>query len=289
MKKLFPFLISASFLLFTACEKDDTIYIEGNQAPPDKTIENITKENYINKLYISILGRQATNSEFDTGLLIINKNNLSLANREELVDSVLTDEAYFHNEYRIIRNDVINGVDTSEITLQISIIEQTIAGTNDQDYINLLSYYLAKLYLMEDIIPDLTSENINFINVQKRCVFNHFYDDINMGTENFVVSMFQNFFLRYPTTAELETGSDMVDGIQTILFFKIGQTKEDFIDHLLANNEYFEGQIRLTYLRFLFREPTAEEIALIATLYKNDLNFKAMQKRILTTDEYVGL
>ena len=32
-----------------------------------------------------------------------------------------------------------------------------------------------------------------------------------MGTENFVVAMFQHFLLRYPTDSELESAKDMVD------------------------------------------------------------------------------
>ena len=142
---------------------------------------------------------------------------------------------------------------------------------------------------MEDIIPELISGTISFNDVHKRCVFNPFYDQINMGTENFVVSMFQNFFYRYPTTSELLTSSDMVNGNQEILFFKIGQSKEDFINYFLESDEYHEGQIRLAFLRFIFREPTNIEATSMAGLYKADLDHKAMQKRILISGEYVGL
>lgn len=289
MRNQLLFLLSCFMLFFSSCEKDDIIYIEGNQAPPDTTIENITKENYINKLYISILGRQATTVEFNAGLVILNQNNLSKNNREELVDAVHANEAYFHNEYRIIREDVINGIDTNEVPEYISIFEQTKAGTNDQAYIKIIDDYLAKLHLMKEIIPDLLSKTIDFSEVQKRCIYNHFYDEINMGTENFVVSLFQNFLFRYPTSAELTECSNMVDGVQSIVFFKIGQSKEDFIDIFFSNSEYFEGQVRVAYLRFLFREPTDIESTTLAASYKSSLDFKAMQKQILTSDEYVGI
>ncbi len=289
MKRSIYFLSICLLITCYSCKKDNLVYIEGNQIPPDKTIENITKENYVNKLYISALGRQATPSEFSNGLLILNKNNLSLENRKELVDTVLADNDYYNNEYSIIRGDLLNGLDTTEISKYIKRYKNTLLTTNDQNKIDRLTGYIERLYLMQDIITDLRSDSITFKDVHKRCVFNRFYDEINMGTENFVVSMYQNFFYRYPTSSELITSSNMVNGIQTILFFKAGQTKEEFIDLFLGSDEYYEGQIRLAYLRFVFREPTVIESTHMTGLYKVDLDYKSMQKRILISDEYVGL
>ena len=47
-----------------ACTKVEDIIVTGNTNPPDKTIENITIETYINKLYISTIGREPTEIEF---------------------------------------------------------------------------------------------------------------------------------------------------------------------------------------------------------------------------------
>ena len=289
MRGLFNFFSISLLLLCFSCEKDNTVYIEGNKAPPDETIENITKENYINKLYISVLGRQATTVEFSSGLAIINKNNLSTSNRIELVDIVLATDDYFHNEYRIIRSELLNGLDTIEVSKSIKTYQQSLLSTNDQNQIDRINEGLVELYLMKDIISDLIAKNINFNDVQNRCVNNKFYDQINMGTDNFVTSLYQNFFFRYPTVSELVKSSDMVNGNQSIMFFKVGQSKQDFVNLLLESNEYYEGQIRLSFLRFVFREPTNTEATLMAGLYKIDLDYKAMQKRILISDEYVGL
>lgn len=278
-----------TILVAIACSKDDLVYIDGNEAPPDHTIELITKENYVNKLYISILGRQASDLEFEEGLTIINQNNLSKSNRTELVNKIMNEEEYFHNEYEIIRNEILNSGDTSDVTLWISVFEQTKASTNNPVEIAAYDDYIAKLKLMQQIIPDLKSGAADFPEIHKRCVFNHFYDEINMGTENFVVSIFQNFLLRYPTIGELEAGKGMVDGTQTVTFLKLGENKEDFIDNFFSSNEYYEGQVRTAYLRFLFREPTNEEATKSASLYSNDLDFKQLQSRILISDEYVGI
>lgn len=278
-----------SMLLMFSCDKDEIVIVDGNQAPPDYTIENITKENYVNKLYISVLGRQATTAEFDAGLAILEKNNLSEANREELIEVIFNDLQYYHNEYEIIRNNILNSGDTGDVALYINIFEQTKLSTNDQSQLDLLDELILKLEDMQDIIPDLESGSINFPEVHRRCINNNFYDEINMGTENFVVSLYQNFLFRYPTTSELEAGKLMVDGTESTIFYQIGRNKDDFMDIFLSSREYLEGQIRSAYLRFLFREPTDEESTSMTTLYESDLDFKAMQLRILKTDEYVGL
>ena len=53
--------------MLISCDKTEEVYIEGNVAPPDETIENVIIENYLNKLYISLLGRKATDEEFSAG------------------------------------------------------------------------------------------------------------------------------------------------------------------------------------------------------------------------------
>ena len=285
-KILFLFL---SVSLFVACKKENTEYIDGNVAPPDNTIETVTKENYVNKLYISILRRQATDSEFDTGLTIINKNNLSNENRSELIDLVMGNDEYFHNEFETIRDDVLNSADTANFTLYKLIFENAILATVDPDEIYYYNFFIDRLTLLQEVIADLKSGSINFVEVQKRCIYNHFYDEINMGTENFVVSVYQNFIFRYPTVDELDKAKQMVDGRESIVFYELGKTKEDFIDIFFGSDEYVEGQIRTAFLRFLFREPSVEELAAMSGLYKADFDFKAMQKRILMLDEYVGI
>ena len=49
-----------------------------------------------------------------------------------------------------------------------------------------------------------------------------------MGTENYVVSMFQNFLHRYPTLAELKT-QHMVDGEQANCFGVNGDSKSNLM------------------------------------------------------------
>ena len=87
----------------------------------------------------------------------------------------------------------------------------------------------------------------------KIVVDNLIYDEINMGAENYVVSLFQNFLLRYPTAVELESGVAIFGGVPGILFTSSAKNKDELINVFFDYAEYYEGQVRINYLRFLYR------------------------------------
>ena len=118
---------------------------------------------------------------------------------------------------------------------------------------------------------------------------NGFYDEINMGTENFIVSMFQNFINRYPSISELQSGKTMVDGGNASIFLVSGNKKADFINIFLESDEYFTGQTNILFNRYLFRAPTSEESINFSLDYINTQDYQLLQSRILSTNEFIGL
>ena len=148
---------------------------------------------------------------------------------------------------------------------------------------------LTRLKTLQASVADLNSGTINEIGLQKRCVDNYFYDQINMGTDNFVVSLFQYFLYRYPTVEEQTQSKSIVDGFEGVIFLQIGHTKDEFINIFFGCDNYFEGQVRDLYLKYLFREPTSVEMSTAAMTYKNSLSYKTLQKNILSTNEYAGI
>jgi hypothetical protein len=123
----------------------------------------------------------------------------------------------------------------------------------------------------------------------RRCVNNSFYDDINMGSENFVVSNFQHFLLRYPTLSELEQGKQIVEGFEGTLLFRVGTSKNDFIDIVFNSDNFKEGMVRKLFTRYLFRSPANEELFVFTEKYKTSASYKELTKAIMVTDEYSGL
>ena len=148
---------------------------------------------------------------------------------------------------------------------------------------------LARMLKLQEVLPGLGNGTISNIEMHKRMVNNNFYDEINMGTENFVVSMFQSFMQRYPTLSELENGTLMVNGNNASLFFIAGNGKEDFINIFIGSDEYFTGQTNILFNRYLFRDPTSEESINFSLDYINSQDYKLLQRRILSSNEFVGI
>ena len=282
---LFLFLV----LLISSCAKIEDIIVGDNTLPPDYTIENTTIENYINKLYISTIGREPTEAEFTTDFNLLRNANLSQKSREIVIDGILNKSEYSFNLFTLESANILNSVDTAMINERISSYQQFLLVTTnflDSIYVaneleRMLSFQnsLTAFYLGTTTITELYSAMAN----------NIFFDEINMGTENFVVAMFQHFLLRYPTDSELESAKDMVDDKNATLFFETGNGKNDFLDIFFTSNEYFTGQTNILFNRYLFRNPSSEESVNYSLDYINTGDYKSLQKRILSSEEFIGL
>lgn len=276
-------------LMLSSCKKDKEIIVDGNTAPPDGTIPNVVKENYVNKSYISVLGRKPTSVELSDGIAILNQHNLSMADRSELLDEIFAKPGYNQRLYDMAIATLLNNPDTAQITTFIAVFQLLLTDPQYQSQWPVIQAEKTKLENLKKSVADLNSGTIGIIGLHKRCVNNYMYDQVNMGTENFVISMFQNFMYRFPTQEELAQGKLMVDGFEGVLFLQTGTVKDDFINIFFGCNNYFEGQVRDLYLKYLFREPTSVEMSDKATIYKNSLDYKALQKAILSSDEYAGV
>lgn len=288
MVRVFGFVFFL-LVLVSSCKKDKEIIIDGNTPPPDGTIPNVVKENYVNKSYISVLGRKPTDSELLTGMTILNQHNLSVADRNQLLDAIFLKPGYNQRLYDISIATLLNNLDTSLITQDINVFALLLTDPQYQSQWPLIQAEKTKLEDLRKSVADINSGALSLIGLHRRCVNNYFYDQINMGTENFVVSMFQHFLYRYPTDDELTQSKQIVDGFEGVVFLQTGHIKDDFLNIFFGCNNYFEGQVRDLYMRYLFREPTSVEMSDKAASYKKSLNYKALQKEILSTNEYAGI
>jgi hypothetical protein len=282
-------LVFFFIVLVSSCKKDSEVIIGDNAPPPDGTISNVVKENYVNKSYISVLGRKPSSVELSAGISILNQHNLSVADRNLMLDNIFAASGYNQRMYDINVATLLNNLDTAQITQEIGLFAYLLTQPQYALQWQQIQVEKTKLELLKASVTDLNSGAISTIGLHKRCSNNFFYDQINMGTENFVISMFQNFLYRYPTEEELVQGKQIVDGFEGVLFLQTGTVKDDFVSIFFGSNNYFEGQVRDLYLKYLFREPTSVEMSAKASIYKSSLNYKSLQKEILSTDEYVGI
>ena len=285
MKKLL-FLFFA--LIISSCNKVEEVIVGNNTFPPDNTIENTIIETYINKLYISIIGREPIESEFLSNFYILREANLSQESREIVIDGVLNKEEYYDNLFKLECEHLLLGLDTADINQNILVLNALLTTAQGLDSIYFVDA-LEKMLKLQEVLPGLCDGSISNMEMHKRMVNNNFYDEINMGAENFVVSMFQSFMQRYPTLSELENGKLMVNDNNASVFFIPGNSKQDFIDIFIESDEYYTGQTNILFNRYLFRDPTSEESVNYSLDYINSQDYKLLQRRILSTNEFIGL
>ncbi|MFY9309640.1 MAG: hypothetical protein WAQ28_11390 [Bacteroidia bacterium] len=290
MRKKHLFIVAIFSIAVFSCKKEaELIEIPGNQPPPDNTISSVVKESYINKVYISVLGREPEASELSSGLNKINQHNLSMADREAFLDEVFNKPEYYQKLYETTSIKFLNSFDTGAISEQIYLYDFLLTDSTYAPIFDLIHMEKARMIELKNVPADLNNGTLTMTGMHRRMINNNFYDEINMGTENFVVSTFQHFMDRYPTATELEQGKSMVDGLNAIIFLTQGNTKDNYMDIILGTSNYFEGQVRELYLRYLFRQPTSAEMVQYTAEYKASLDYIELQKTILSTDEYVGI
>ena len=285
MKKL---LFLFSILIISSCTKIEDVIVGDNTLPPDNTIENTTIETYINKLYISIIGREPIESEFTTDFTTLREADVSQESRDLVIDGILNKDEYYNNLFKLECEHLLLGLDTADINLNIHVLNVLLTTAQGLE----LLYFedaLERMLKLQEVLPGLGDGTISNMEMHKRMVNNNMYDEINMGTENFVVSMFQSFMQRYPTLSELENGKLMVNNNNSSVFFIPGNGKEDFINIFIESDEYYTGQTNILFNRYLFRDPTSEESVNYSLDYINTEDYKSLQRRILSTNEFIGL
>jgi hypothetical protein len=290
-KALFRILFSVLTLavLATGCKKNDII-IDDNTAPPDSTVSTLLVENYVTKCYISLVGREPSEQEETTAIATLKSDNLSIASRKFVLNTIVANVEYRTKVLEFNSLKLLNGLlDVAALQGQI---DNYIFLQQQPEYANLydeIQAVIDNLILLRDSPAAFVNGEFGMEEMHRRLVSNDIYDQINMGSFNFVLSMFNNFLFRDPTGDEHDAGITMVDGFVAVVFFETANSKEEFTDIFLHSDDYYEGQVRELYFRYLFREPTSEEQSYHSVRYKESSNYERLQIDILSTDEFAGL
>lgn len=285
-----PLLWALLLMVFVAgCKKEEIITVPDNVAPPDRTIEDITVENYVNRTYISLLGRKAEDAELDADFATLRAGNFSRDARRTFVQGLADGPEFENRLYYIARALYLNASDTTEIREQRDFFVLLLTQPQYQAFYPQLEHERDRLNAVLAIPAGLANGSIDVRDMHKRLSDNYIYDQINMGTQNFVISMFQNFLFRYPTDAELADAERMVDGLTSTSFLQSGRNKDDFIRIFFDTGDYFEGQVREVHVRLLFREPTAQELSTLSVSYLNGDTHADLLREVLSTDEFAGI
>lgn len=287
MRKLFYCLMLVTLVM--GCRREKEVIVPDNVAPPDGTIANTILESYVNRSYILLVGYKPDDAQMTAAVQTLRSHEVSMADRETFLSGLMALPSYSYRLFEQGRADLLNSVDTLDIQGEIALVNLLL---QDSQYASIWPILIQERDKLQDVLnipSQLANGSIDVIEMHRRLVYNRVYDQINMGTQNFVISMFQNFFARYPTQEEREAAELMVDGFSSQVFLQNGRTKEDFLTIFFGSRDYFEGEVRTMFRKYLFRAPGTQELESNAIAYRASHDFQALQIAIMSMDEFLGI
>lgn len=295
-------------LLFAACEKDPA-FVPDNEPPNPDNVPTVLIENYVNRMFIDMIGREPLNDEMDSVVAFLKENDLKVEAREAVIERLQTDTsfidgdtsyryAYYQRFYDVSKSRIIEGESDAELYEAIDILARTfLADSLDGDTVpagNYVSSAVAELEIekLEDVLfikRQYRGDSIEVDEIFRRLCNNQVYDEINMNTFNFIRATFDNLFYRFPTDAEFAAAWEMCEKNHSANLLGVnGQTKGDFLKIISESREFYEGMIIWAHLNLLARFPTSEETSTMMQEFYTDHDFQKVQKKIMVTNEYAN-
>ena len=296
-----------SFLFFTvivlcisSCKKDADI-ISNNDAPYYGEIPTILLENYVNRIYIDLIGREPLDVEMTNDVQFLRDADVTLESRDALLYKLQFDTtyiegdssykfAYFHRVYEMVKVRLLEGVSNGYISQDLNNLWNDY--TQDSLNNNLLeaNKKLMQYHILNDVIESelaYYNNEIEISEVHRRMIYNPVYDKINMNTFNFINAAFDNLLFRFPTQYEFNESYTMIeDNTSQIILNTSGNNKADFCQIISDSRGFYEGVIIWSYHYLLARDPSTQEIDfLMMTFYQNH-DFQWVQRQIMQTNEY---
>ena len=289
------------FILFiSSCKKDPDI-IANNNAPYYDEIPTILLENYVNRIYIDLIGREPLDNEMLNDVQFLRDADVTLESRDSLIYKLQFDTtyiegdssyrfAYYHRVYEMVKVRLLEGASNSYISQDLnnwwsSYVSDSINNDLLSANKKLLQYHMLNNVLESEL--EYYNNEIGISEMHRRMIYNSVYDKINMNTFNFINAAFDNLLFRFPTQYEFDEVYAMIqDNTAQIVLNSSGNNKEDFSYIISNSREFFQGMIIWTYQTLLARDPSTLEIDVLMQSFYEDHDFQWVQRQIMKTDEY---
>jgi hypothetical protein len=283
-----------------ACKKDADI-ISNNNAPYYAEIPTILLENYVNRIYIDLIGREPLDTEMDSDVQYLRDADVTLESRDSLIYKLQFDTtyiegdssykfAYYHRMYDMIKVRLLEGASNAYISQDLGIYYQSyVVDSVNGNMLDANKKLLEYHKLNNVLIAELQYYNgiIEINEMHRRMIYNSVYDNINMNTFNFINATFDNLLFRFPTPYEFDEVYLMInDNTAQIVLGSSGNNKENFSSIICTSREFYEGVIIWAYGTLLAREPSTQEIDFLMQSFYQNHDFQWVQRQIMKTDEY---
>jgi hypothetical protein len=296
------FLYLGVFHLFLAgCTETENIAVKNNQPPNYKGVSTLRVENYVQRMFIDLLGREATETE-----RISFTNQLKLAElhdscRQRLVNMLMFDTTYRLGDssyrhafaqriYDISKARFLEGASDPSIAQFIGNLNFgiTVARLNG-DSIGVYRYTDAKTkyfdvlnsrYVFRKRIKD-------YRNICAVMMNNSIYDGINMNSFNYINAVFDNCFNRNPSEAEFDRSYLIIHYNEpAVIFSRWAANKNEYCDAVVNSDAFHEAQIRWFYYVLLQREATTAEVSKLFHAFYQSHQIEQVIKNVIIGDEY---
>jgi len=275
--------------------------VSGNVPKTYENVSTVKVENYINRLYIDLLGREPLDRENDRDLGFLRAGNLSYDTRKLLITRLITDSifvpgdssykrAYYQRIYDLSKARLLEGADEEEFygvigNAQFGLKSARLLG----DSIGVFSA-METINKSINVLKSRRRYQLGLININDMYAFminNDIYDVINMNSLNFVNASFDDMFFRFPTRDEFTIAYDIIEtGKSGTLFGRLAGNKAEYCQMLVNSREFSEGIIKWCYLSLIGRDPTTQETYNLFKDFHTTKNLQKVQTQILLTDEY---
>jgi hypothetical protein len=293
--------IFITFIILNACSKETYTLKDNNHVPDPGTVSTLKVKNYVNKLFIDLLGRTPTELESEKEVEFLFENKLSFESREELIYKLQHDSsfvegdssykiAYFNRLYNLCKSRLLEGTEDGEFSRLNGISNFAITVARLEGDSIAVFRNLEKIKRNQDVLDSriqLRNGEITINELHARMLNNDVYDIINMNSFNFVNASFDDIFGRFPSQEEFNLAYGIIERNEVqVMWGKNIDNKPDYCTSITECTEFYEGLIHWVYLNLLGREPSANEsyTRIQELITHKDIRF--IQTKILKSNEY---
>ena len=288
-------------LLFASCTKSYDTLVDGNRPPNYGSIPTLKVDNYVNRLFIDFLGREATELERNDWVFTLKSNGLAYSTRDSLIQILQWDSlyrpgdssyrhAYSQRLYDVSKARFLEGASDPDIgqaigSLRFGIKVARLEGDSVRVYANLdaISKYSDVLISRQRY----RLQEIGYSEMVACMVNNPIYDGINMNSFNYVIASFDDVLRRNPTQDEFTRAYQIIEKNEPQEIFGVwAANKNEYAQALTQTDGFFESQIRWSYFLLVQREPSTKELNQFLQPYLENHRIEDVQRAIATTDEY---
>lgn len=285
LTRIYASLILLSLLL-ASCTRDSIVPVDN--LPADSTITQIELENYINKTHIALLNRKPTQAELTLSLQQLDVDRYNRSIRDTYVLGIQDLDRSKWAIWQFLSDRILDGIDTTQVRESADIFQYRVDNSGTQNEKDYWQWLLDRTNNNLVALEGWYNQDSTYNSLVGWMVRMPIYDEINMGTENFVVSIYQHFYHRYPTDHELTQASKMVDRQWGLLYGVNGNSKADFLNIFLNQGEFQQGVIINAFESYLNRIPTTIESDKYHDHFNNGWDYLKLQRYLLTSSEFIN-